>query len=62
MITFMTAPMANRLLVHVSNTPIEYCQDKGILVEAYSPIAHIVFFEKLPYKQKNKRSRFFQTS
>lgn len=39
----MTTPMVNQLLVHVSNTPfelMEYCQDKGILVEAYSPIAH----------------------
>ncbi len=37
------APMANQLLVHASNTPfelMEYTQNKGILVEAYSPIAH----------------------
>ncbi|SMC62764.1 aldo/keto reductase [Papillibacter cinnamivorans] len=37
------APMANQLLVHASNTPfelLEYSQSKGILVEAYSPIAH----------------------
>ena len=37
------APMANQLLVHVSNTPfelMEYTQSKGILVEAYSPIGH----------------------
>lgn len=36
-------PMANQLLVHASNTPfelLEYTQSKGILVEAYSPIAH----------------------
>ncbi|MDK2807660.1 MAG: hypothetical protein PWP24_393 [Clostridiales bacterium] len=36
-------PMVNQLLVHVSNTPfelIEYSQSKGLLVEAYSPIAH----------------------
>ena len=36
-------PMVNQILAHVSNTPfalIEYCQSKGILVEAYSPIAH----------------------
>lgn len=36
-------PMVNQILVHVSNTPfelIEYCQNKDILVEAYSPIAH----------------------
>jgi diketogulonate reductase-like aldo/keto reductase len=37
------APMVNQLLVHVSNTPFElmaYSQSKGMLVEAYSPIAH----------------------
>jgi diketogulonate reductase-like aldo/keto reductase len=36
-------PMVNQILAHVSNTPlelIEYCQTNGILVEAYSPIAH----------------------
>ena len=35
--------MINQVLVHISNTPkelIEYTQDKGILVEAYSPIGH----------------------
>jgi len=37
------APMVNQLLVHVSNTPFElmgFSQSKGMLVEAYSPIAH----------------------
>ncbi|MDJ1466905.1 aldo/keto reductase [Cytophagaceae bacterium DM2B3-1] len=36
-------PMINQILAHISNTPkelIQYCQDKGILVEAYSPIGH----------------------
>ncbi len=36
-------PMVNQILVHISNTPtelIEYSQEKGILIEAYSPIAH----------------------
>jgi diketogulonate reductase-like aldo/keto reductase len=36
-------PHVNQLLVHAGNTPSElitYCQSKGILVEAYSPIAH----------------------
>ena len=36
-------PQANQLLVHVGNTPsqlIAFCESKGILVEAYSPIAH----------------------
>lgn len=39
----IVAPMVNQLLVHASNTPfklLEYLQSKGILVEAYSPIAH----------------------
>lgn len=36
-------PMVNQILCHISNTPldlIEYCQNKGIVMEAYSPIAH----------------------
>jgi len=36
-------PMVNQILAHISNTPkelIQYSQDKGILVEAFSPIAH----------------------
>lgn len=36
-------PHVNQLLVHAGNTPGEllaYCESKGILVEAYSPIAH----------------------
>lgn len=36
-------PHVNQILVHAGNTPaelIDYCQGKGILVEAYSPIAH----------------------
>ncbi|MFV0439397.1 MAG: aldo/keto reductase [Desulfopila sp.] len=36
-------PMVNQILVHISNTPMEligYAQDKGMVVEAYSPIAH----------------------
>ena len=35
--------MVNQILVHISNTPkklIEYLQEKDILVEAYSPVAH----------------------
>jgi diketogulonate reductase-like aldo/keto reductase len=37
------APMVNQVLAHVGNTPfdlIEYSRSKGILVEAYSPVAH----------------------
>jgi len=36
-------PMVNQILAHISNTPkelIEYSQEKGMLVEAYSPIGH----------------------
>jgi len=36
-------PMVNQILTHISNTPhalIQYSQDQGILVEAYSPVAH----------------------
>src|SRR5262249_2392608 len=35
--------MVNKIMSHISNTPkelIKYSQDKGILVEAYSPIGH----------------------
>jgi diketogulonate reductase-like aldo/keto reductase len=41
--TCSVKPMANQILAHISNTPkelIKYTQDQGILVEAYSPIAH----------------------
>lgn len=34
-------PMVNQVLCHISNTPlqlIEYCQKKGIEMEAYSPV------------------------
>ena len=36
-------PMVNQILLHISNTPlelVEFCQNNGIAVEAYSPIAH----------------------
>jgi diketogulonate reductase-like aldo/keto reductase len=38
-----TAPMINQILAHISNMPTElitYSQQHGMLVEAYSPIAH----------------------
>ena len=33
----------NQVLFHISNSPLElidYCQNKGIVMEAYSPVAH----------------------
>lgn len=36
-------PMVNQILLHIGNTNtelIEFCQQRNILVEAYSPIAH----------------------
>lgn len=36
-------PQVNQILAHISNTPldlIQYCQNEGIAVEAYSPVAH----------------------
>lgn len=36
-------PMVNQVLCHISNTPIdliEFCRKKGIVMEAYSPVAH----------------------
>ncbi|MGI5873488.1 MAG: aldo/keto reductase [Bacillota bacterium] len=36
-------PMVNQVLCHISNTPhelIAYCREKGIVMEAYSPVAH----------------------
>ena len=36
-------PMVNQVLCHISNSPlslIDYCMGKGIVMEAYSPVAH----------------------
>lgn len=36
-------PMVNQVLAHITNTPLDlisYCQDKGIVMESYSPVAH----------------------
>ena len=36
-------PQVNQVLAHIGNTPFDllaYCREQGILVEAYSPIAH----------------------
>lgn len=42
------APLVNQILAHVSNTPkelIRYSQQKGMLVEAYSPMGHGELFK-----------------
>ena len=36
-------PMVNQVLCHIGNTPmdvIKFCQERDIIIEAYSPIAH----------------------
>lgn len=36
-------PMVNQVLCHISNSPLElidYCQKEGMVMEAYSPVAH----------------------
>jgi diketogulonate reductase-like aldo/keto reductase len=36
-------PLVNQILTHVGNTPLElirFCQENGMVVEAYSPMAH----------------------
>lgn len=46
-------PMVNQVLAHISSTPAElirYMQEKGILVEAYSPIAHGELLKKQKVK------------
>jgi len=47
-------PMVNQLLIHISNTPfelIEYSKSKGMLAEAYSPIAHGEIFKNHTVKK-----------
>jgi diketogulonate reductase-like aldo/keto reductase len=47
-------PMVNQILAHISNTPkqlIKYCQDKDILVEAYSPYGHGELFKNEEVKR-----------
>lgn len=41
--TAQTKPMVNQVLCHISNSPldlIDYCTKKGMVMEAYSPVAH----------------------
>ncbi len=36
-------PMVNQILLHIGNTPVnivKFCQERDIVIEAYSPIAH----------------------
>lgn len=38
-------PMVNQILCHVGNSPlalIDYCRKRDIVVEAYSPVAHVI--------------------
>ena len=47
--TCTVKPMVNQILLHISNTPlelVEFCQNNGIAVEAYSPIAHGVILHQ----------------
>ncbi|MDW6003991.1 aldo/keto reductase [Vibrio mangrovi] len=42
------APMVNQILAHITNVPdqlIQYSQEKGLLVEAYSPVGHGELFK-----------------
>jgi diketogulonate reductase-like aldo/keto reductase len=52
------APHVNQLLVHAGNTPSEllaYCEEKQILVEAYSPIAHGAILENAEVRAMAER-------
>jgi len=47
-------PMVNQVLAHISNTPfewIDFCEKNGILVEAYSPVAHGVVLDNAEIKE-----------
>lgn len=47
-------PMVNQILVHITNVPndvMKYCQEQGIVVEAYSPIAHGVILDHPKVKE-----------
>ena len=51
-------PMVNQILTHISNTPkelIKYSQDKGMLVEAYSPIGHGELLKNHEVKETAKK-------
>ena len=47
-------PMVNQILLHISNTDlalVDFCKAQGILVEAYSPIAHGEALKTLPLRK-----------
>lgn len=47
-------PMVNQVLAHIANTPfdlIKYCEERDILVEAYSPIGHGELFKNEAVKE-----------
>lgn len=51
-------PMVNQILAHIANTPhelIQYCKEKDILVEAYSPIGHGELFKKEEVQEMAKK-------
>ena len=52
------APMVNQILVHIGNTPsdlIAYSQQQGMLVEAYSPMAHGELFKNAQVREMAER-------
>ena len=56
--TCSVAPMVNQLLAHVTNVPeelITYSQDKGMLVEAYSPMGHGELFKNVALNDMAKQ-------
>ncbi len=51
-------PMVNQVLAHIGNTPfdlIDYSQEKGMLVEGYSPVAHGVLLNNKPVQEMAKK-------
>ncbi|WP_407659094.1 aldo/keto reductase [Lactiplantibacillus brownii] len=52
------APMVDQVLAHIGNTPfdlIDYAQSKGILVEAYSPVAHGAMMKSIEITRMAKK-------
>lgn len=53
-------PMINQVLCHISNTPLDlirYCQEKGIVMEAYSPVAHGEALKNVQIKEMAEKYR-----